>query len=62
MSTTKRLNTAIDAALAERLDRESIHSVPKLTKRYVVELALRRLFLDIDRGQYDLQLPRKDLD
>ena len=29
---------------------------PKLPKRYVVELALKRLFDDLDRGQLELEL------
>ena len=62
MSTNRRLNTTIDPQLADRLDRETVGRVPKLPKRYVVELALKRLFNELDRGQLDLQLPRKALD
>ena len=62
MSTVRRLNTTIDPHLADRLHRESVGRVPKLPKRYVVELALKRLFNDLDRGQLDLQLPSKDFD
>ena len=56
MSTGRRLNTTIDAQLADRLDRETAGRTPKLPKRYVVELALKRLFDDLDRGQLELNL------
>ena len=58
MSTARRLNTTIDSQLAVRLDRETDGRTPKLPKRYVVELALKRLFDDLDRGQLELELPR----
>ena len=56
MSTGRRLNTTIDLQLAERLYRETDGRSPKLPKRYVVELALKRLFDDVDRGQLKLDL------
>lgn len=56
MSTGRRLNTTIDPQLAERLYRETDGRTPKLPKRYVVELALKRLFDDLDRGQLKLDL------
>ena len=56
MSTPRRLNTTIDVQLAERLDRETEGRTPRLPKRYVVELALKRLFDDLDRGQLKLDL------
>lgn len=58
MPDTRRLNTTIDSQLAERLDRETNGRSPKLPRRYVVELALKRLFDDIDRDQPELDLAR----
>lgn len=58
MSTPRRLNTTIDPQLADRLDRETDGRTPKLPKRYIVELALKRLFDDLDRGQLELELTR----
>ena len=58
MQKSRRLNATIDAELGARLDRETVGRSPKLPKRYVVELALKRLFDDLDRGQLDLELPR----
>ena len=60
MSEPRRLNTTIDARLAERLDRETDARIPRLPKRYVVELALQRLFDAVDRGQLELDLIRHD--
>ena len=57
-SGTRRLNTTIDPQLADRLDREADGRIPRLPKRYVVELALKRLFDDIDCGQCELDLTR----
>lgn len=56
MPTSRRLNTTIDLRLANRLDRETVGRNPKLPKRYVGELALKRLFDDLDRGQLELDL------
>ena len=56
MPKSRRLNTTIDLRLANRLDRETEGRTPKLPKRYVVELALKRLFDDLDRGQLELDL------
>lgn len=56
MPAGQRLNTTIDRQLAERLDRETKGRNPRLPKRYVVELALKRLFDDLDRGQLQLDL------
>jgi len=55
-ATTKRLNTTINRRLAERLERETEGRTPKLPKRYVVELALQRLFEAVDKGQLELGL------
>jgi hypothetical protein len=60
MSQTRRLNTTIDEHLAERLDRETDGRTPRLPRRYVIELALKRLFDEIDRGQFELDLTRHD--
>ena len=60
MSTARRLNTTINPQLADRLDLETGGRTPKLPKRYVVELALKRLFDDLDRGQLELDLTRDD--
>ena len=60
MSTPRRLNTTIDSQLADRLERETGGRTPKLPKRYVVELALKRLFDDLDEGQLELELARGD--
>ena len=62
MATARRLNTTIEPRLADRLDRETGGRIPKLPKRYVVELALKRLFEDLDRGQLELALPRDGRD
>ena len=56
MATSRRLNTTIDPQLAERLDRETDRRTPRLPRRYIVELALKRLFDDLDRGQLRLDL------
>lgn len=59
MPTVRRLNTTIDPQLADRLARETEGRKPRLPKRYVVELALRRLFDDLDRGQLELELAKQ---
>jgi hypothetical protein len=56
MTDTERLNTTINRRLAERLHRESDGRTPRLPKRYVVELALQRLFEAVDHGQVDIGL------
>lgn len=53
---TKRLNTTIERSLADRLERETDGRTPRLPKRYVVELALKRLFEAVDKGQLELEL------
>lgn len=53
---TKRLNTTINRKLADRLERETEGRTPRLPKRYVVELALQRLFEAVDKGQLELGL------
>ena len=49
MANTERLNTTIDRRLADRLRKETDERTPRLPKRYVVELALQRLFDAVDR-------------
>jgi hypothetical protein len=56
MTGTERLNTTISRKLAERLHKETDGHLPRLPKRYVVELALQRLFDALDRDQLDLGL------
>jgi len=56
MSETRRLNTTVDRRLFERLQRETEGRTPQLPRRYVVELALQRLFEAIDHGQLELGL------
>lgn len=56
MGDTKRLNTTIELRLFERLERETDGRTPRLPRRYVVELALQRLFEAVDRGQLELGL------
>jgi hypothetical protein len=54
MGNSERLNTTIDRRLADRLKRETDGRIPRLPKRYVVELALQRLFEAVDRGQVEV--------
>jgi hypothetical protein len=58
MADTERLNTTIERKLADRLKKETDGRTPRLPKRYVVELALQRLFDDVDRGQIEFGLGR----
>lgn len=56
MARPKRFTVTIDKGLYERLVRETDRRKPRLPKRYVVELALERLFEAIDGGQLELGL------
>lgn len=56
MTDTRRLNTTIDRRIFDRLQRETEGRTPQLPRRYVVELALQRLFQAIDKGQLELGL------
>ena len=58
MPTSRRLHITISSQLADRLERETDNRVPKLPKRYVIELALKRLFEDLDQGQFELELAK----
>lgn len=60
MPASKQFNTTIDLQLANLLDRETAGIIPRLPKRYVAELALKRLVGDLDHGQLRLDLPGDD--
>jgi hypothetical protein len=50
----KRFTVTIEKGLYDRLVRESDRRKPRLPKRYVVEVALERLFKAVDEGQLKL--------
>ncbi|WP_420346541.1 hypothetical protein [Pelagibius sp.] len=56
MANTKRFTVSVDKALYDRLVAVTDKGEPQLPKRYVVELALKRLFEELDGGQLDLGL------
>lgn len=56
MAQPKRFTVTIDKGLYDRLVRETNRRRPRLPKRYVVELALERLFEALDGGQLELGL------
>lgn len=56
MAGTKRFTVSVDKALYDRLVAVTDKREPHLPKRYVVELALKRLFDELDGGQLDLGL------
>jgi hypothetical protein len=56
MAKPKRFTITIEKSLYDRLVRETDRRRPRLPKRYVVELALERLFEAIDGGQLELGL------
>lgn len=56
MTKTKRFTVAVDETLYERLVDVTEKQEPHLPKRYVIELALKRLFDDLDGGQMKLGL------
>jgi len=56
MSATKRFTVTVDMALYKRLLAVTEKRKPRLPKRYVVELALERLFKELDQGQLELGL------
>lgn len=56
MANTKRFTVSVDRALYDRLVAVTDKGEPQLPKRYVVELALKRLFEELDGGQLDLGL------
>ena len=60
MPDSKRLNTTIDGRLAYRLEKETDGRTPKLPKKYVIELALTRLFDALDNGQLELEFDRDE--
>jgi hypothetical protein len=52
----KRFTVTLETTLYQRLVRETDRRTPRLPKRYVVELALKRLFEAVDEGQLELGL------
>lgn len=52
----KRFTVTLDKAIYQRLIAETDRRTPRLPKRYVVELALKRLFEAVDEGQLTLGL------
>jgi hypothetical protein len=62
MVATKRLTITLDSRLYARLQKASDQHRPRLPKRYVVELALGRLFKAVDDGTLRLGLDSDDLD
>jgi hypothetical protein len=56
MAQPQRFTVTIDRRLYARLVRETDGRRPRLPKRYVIELALERLFEAIDGGQLELGL------
>ena len=56
MADTKRFTVSVDKALYDRLVDVTDKREPHLPKRYVVELALKRLFEELDGGQLELGL------
>ena len=56
MAEPQRFTVTVDKALYDRLVRETDRRRPRLPKRYVIELALERLFEAIDGGQLELGL------
>lgn len=51
-----RMTITIDRSIYEGLLDATDRSRPRLTKRYVVELALTRLLEDVKRGEVELGL------
>lgn len=51
-----RLTITIEPTIYEGLLDVTVRRRPRLTKRYVVELALTRLLEDLNRGQLELGL------
>ncbi len=60
MAAAKRLTITVDKQLYTRLVRLTERGRPHLPKRYVVELALERLFDAIDEGQVELGVKSDD--
>ena len=56
MPAKNRLTITLDEELYRRLVEMTERNKPRLTKRSVVELALERLFRDLDGGQLNLGL------
>ena len=60
MTRTKRFTVSVDKTLYDRLVDVTEKQEPHLPKRYVIELALTRLFDDLDGGQMNLGLEIHD--
>ena len=58
MVRTKRFTVSVDTTLYDKLVALTDKGEPQLPKRYVVELALKRLFEELDGGQLNLGLER----
>ena len=61
MSDEPRLTISMDREVYEQLLDVTERRRPKLTKRYVVELALTRLLEEVRGGQLELGLERSDV-
>jgi hypothetical protein len=62
MAATKRLTITLDSRLYGQLLKATDQHKPRLPKRYVVELALGRLFKAVDDGTFRLGLETDDRD
>lgn len=60
MSDAKRLTVSLDQGIYKRLVDVTEKRKPRLPKRYVIELALKRLLDDLDGGQLELELNSND--
>lgn len=60
MSDAKRLTVSLDQGIYKRLVNVTEKRKPRLPKRYVIELALKRLLDDLDGGQLELELNSND--
>lgn len=60
MSDAKRLTVSLDQGIYKRLVNVTEKRKPRLPKRYVIELALKRLLDDLDGGQSELELNSND--
>ena len=60
MSDAKRLTVSLDQGIYKRLVDITEKRKPRLPKRYVIELALKRLLDDLDGGQLELELNSND--
>jgi hypothetical protein len=61
VSDEPRLTISMDCEVYEQLLDVTERRRPKLTKRYVIELALTRLLEEVRGGQLELGLERSDV-